>query len=49
MPNQQQDFCVTTLKYDVPCVCATLLKKTTELMIPAKVTYPSSWTRVCYG
>ena len=35
--------------YNVPCVVCHVSKKSTKLMIPAKMSCPTSWTREYYG
>ena len=42
-------FGKTTHDYNVPCAVCYAPKKSTKLMIPAKTSCPTSWTREYYG
>ena len=42
-------FGKTTHDYNVPCAVCLAPKKSTKLMIPAKTSCPTSWTREYYG
>ena len=42
-------FSGTTQNFNVPCAVCYVPKKATQLMIPAKISCPKSWTREYYG